>query len=172
MPLADLARTYDSMVSSGRYTFRNLVAFKVWPFSQLLRWWWERPLGGQFEAVALDDAAAVKRGVGVPVLCAGGFQTASVIRGAIGRGQIDGVTMARTLLANPTLPEMFAEGLDRAPRPCTYCNKCLVNFVENPLGCYDETRFDSREQMIEQILSVYDLPAFRDSDAPLRASTR
>jgi hypothetical protein len=50
---------------------------------------------------------------------------------------------------------MFAAGLDRAPKPCSYCNKCLVNTVVNPLGCYDERRFDSREQMIEQILSVY-----------------
>src|SRR4029453_9217946 len=29
MPLADLAKTYDSMVSSGRHTFRNLFAFPV-----------------------------------------------------------------------------------------------------------------------------------------------
>src|SRR5689334_3827887 len=29
---------------------------------------------------------------------------------------------------------------DRADKPCTYCNKCLVNVVENPLGCYEESR--------------------------------
>jgi hypothetical protein len=53
----------------------------------------------------------------------------------------------------------FEQGLDAAPRPCTYCNKCLFNFVENPLGCYDETRFGSREEMVEQILSVFDVSA-------------
>jgi hypothetical protein len=51
--------------------------------------------------------------------------------------------------------QMFKRGLDVAPEPCTYCNKCLVNVVENPLGCYDERRFDSRAQMIDQIMSVY-----------------
>ena len=50
----------------------------------------------------------------------------------------------------------FARGHDRAPRPCTYCNKCLVNVVENPLGCYEESRFDSREAMVRQIMSVYE----------------
>ena len=43
---------------------------------------------------------------------------------------------------------MFRRGQDRADKPCTYCNRCLVNVVENPLGCYDETRFPSREAMI------------------------
>jgi len=56
--------------------------------------------------------------------------------------------------------KMFAAGADRAPRPCTYCNKCLVNAVENPLGCYDETRFDSREEMINEIMSVFTPASF------------
>ena len=55
-----------------------------------------------------------------------------------------------------------AAGHDRAPKPCTYCNKCLVNVVENPLGCYDESRFDSREAMIEQILSVFQPAPFQE----------
>jgi 2,4-dienoyl-CoA reductase-like NADH-dependent reductase (Old Yellow Enzyme family) len=96
------------------------------------------------------------------VLCAGGFQTASVISKAIEDGSVDGVTMGRPLIANPDLPNLFAEGLDRAPQPCTYCNKCLINFVENPLGCYEESRYSSREEMIRHIMSVYEgapLPA-------------
>ena len=39
--------------------------------------------------------------------------------------------------------------------------QCLVNAVENPLGCYEETRFDSREAMIAQIMSVFDPAALR-----------
>jgi hypothetical protein len=27
--------------------------------------------------------------------------------------------------------------------------------LESPLGCYDERRYDSREQMLAEILSVY-----------------
>lgn len=95
-----------------------------------------------------------------PVLCTGGFQTASIIRAAIESGDCDAVTIARPLVANNDLPQLFAAGHDRAPRPCSFCNKCLYNVVENPLGCYDERRFDSREEMIAQILSVYDPPPY------------
>ena len=90
------------------------------------------------------------------MLVTGGFQTASFIRSAIEAGACDGVTMARTLVANPDLPNMFAAGRDKAPKPCSYCNKCLFTFIENPLGCYDERRFDSREEMVRQIMSVYE----------------
>ncbi len=55
---------------------------------------------------------------------------------------------------------MFAQGMDRAPKPCTYCNKCLVNVLENPIGCYEESRFDTREDMLRQIMSVFDPPPF------------
>ena len=53
-------------------------------------------------------------------------------------------------------------GADRiAPTdPCTYCNRCLVNVVENPLGCYEESRFPSREAMVAQIMSVFNPPPF------------
>ena len=84
----------------------------------------------------------------------------SVIGAAIERGDCDGVTIARPLVANPDLVRHFERGLDRAPRPCTYCNKCLVNVVENPLGCYEEKRFESREAMVAQIMSVFEPSAF------------
>jgi len=32
--------------------------------------------------------------------------------------------------------------------------------VENPLGCYDETRHTTREAMVRDILSVFDVPPF------------
>jgi hypothetical protein len=59
------------------------------------------------------------------------------------------------LIANPELVRWFEQGHDRAPCPCTYCNKCLFAFVENPLGCYDERRYESREAMLTEIMSVY-----------------
>ncbi len=96
----------------------------------------------------------------MPVICTGGFQTASVIREAIDNRDCDAVSIARPLVANNDLVKMFERGLDRAPKPCTYCNKCLVNVIENPLGCYDETRFPSREAMIAEIMSVYQPPPF------------
>jgi 2,4-dienoyl-CoA reductase (NADPH2) len=120
---------------------------------------WSRP-PDSVEGFNLADARRVKEVVSIPVLCTGGFQTASVIRGAIERGDCDAVTIARPLVANNDLPKLFAAGHDRAPRPCTFCNKCLYNVVENPLGCYDERRYDSREEMIAEIMSVYDPPPY------------
>ncbi len=170
-PAADMARTYDTLVTGGRHTLRNLFVFRTWPLSAGFRWWWERPARREGpEGINLEDSRAVKGAVGIPVLCTGGFQTASVIAGAIESGACDGVTIARPLVANPDLVDLFAQGHDRPPRPCTYCNRCLFNFVENPLGCYEERRFSSREEMIREILSVYHEPAFSAPDVPVEVS--
>jgi 2,4-dienoyl-CoA reductase (NADPH2) len=162
-PIADVIRSFDTMLSSGKNTFRNYLMFRTPPINKAFAWAWERrvrQLGA--EGINLELARAIKQVVDVPVLCAGGFQTASVIARAIEDGSTDGVTIGRPLIANPDLPNLFAQGLDRAPKPCTYCNKCLINFVENPLGCYEESRFGSRDEMIRHIMSVYEgapLPA-------------
>ena len=73
------------------------------------------------------------------------------------------MSIARPLIANNDLVRMFAAGADRAPKPCTYCNKCLVNVLQNPLGCYEESRFASREEMLQQIFSVYAPAPFADA---------
>jgi 2,4-dienoyl-CoA reductase-like NADH-dependent reductase (Old Yellow Enzyme family) len=160
LPVEDFIRVYDSMISSGRKTFRNFLLLKNDLSGKLFRRQWLKEAGTVYEGVNLAEAAAIRQAVSIPVLCTGGFQTASVIRQAITSGQCDAVTMARTLIANPEMPKMFAEGLDKPPVPCTYCNKCLVNVVENPLGCYDETRYTTREAMVRDILSVFSPPPF------------
>jgi 2,4-dienoyl-CoA reductase-like NADH-dependent reductase (Old Yellow Enzyme family) len=154
-PTREVVRTYDSLISSGLYTFRNYLIFRTWPLSAFWKWHWERPSRERIEGINLEDSRAVKKSVGIPVICTGGFQTASVIAGAIESGACDGVTIARPLIANPDLVRWFERGHDRAPRPCTYCNRCLFEFVENPLGCYEERRYESRDEMLEQVLSVY-----------------
>lgn len=168
-PAADVVRTYDTLLSSSPRAFRNWVVFRTWPLRAAFRWWWERPgrrLG--IEGINLPASHALKQAVSVPVLCTGGFQTASVIAAAIERGDCDGVTIARPLVANPDLVRLFEAGHDSPSRPCTYCNKCLFNFLENPLGCYEESRFDSREEMVRQILSVYEPPSSVEIGAPPR----
>jgi 2,4-dienoyl-CoA reductase-like NADH-dependent reductase (Old Yellow Enzyme family) len=159
-PVRDVVRGYDTMISSGRHTFRNYLIFRVWPFNQIFRSLWRRPSRGGVEGINLRDCRAIKEAVSVPVLCTGGFQTASVVAAAIERGDCDAVTIGRPLIANSNLVQLWQSGLDRPERPCTYSNKCLINEIENPLGCYEESRFDSRDQMIQEILSVYDPPQF------------
>jgi 2,4-dienoyl-CoA reductase (NADPH2) len=124
--------------------------------SALYRQAWIHARGDRIEGLNLPDAARIKNSVAIPIICTGGFQTASVIRQAIDNGACDAVSIARSLVANNDLVRIFESGLDSPPKPCTYCNKCLVNVLENPLGCYDETRYESRDAMVREILSVFE----------------
>jgi 2,4-dienoyl-CoA reductase (NADPH2) len=162
LPLDVLGQTYEVMASSGDNTLRNLLLFRNPLAGQLFRHQWldAGAPASEIEGLNLPDTRAIKHAVDVPVICTGGFQTASVIRAAIDRGDCDAVSMARPLVANNDLVKQFAAGHDRAAKPCTYCNKCLVHVVEHPLGCYEESRFASREEMLEQVMSVFHPPAY------------
>src|SRR5712691_8363627 len=158
LPIDDFVRVYDSMISSGTLTWRNYNLIRIEPTAHIFRDQWLKNRGDVIEGLNLPDAKAIKQAVNIPVLCTGGFQTASIIRSAIESGQCDAVSIARSLVANNDLVQQFAAGADRPAVPCTYCNKCLVNAVKNPLGCYEEARFLSREAMIDQIYSVFRSP--------------
>jgi 2,4-dienoyl-CoA reductase (NADPH2) len=154
-PLDVATETYDAMLSSGSRVLRNYILFRWFP--ALSRFLWHRTAGRDPEGVSLEDARAVKQHVKIPVISTGGFQTASFIRRSIEGGACDAVAIARPLLANPTLPLMFAEGKDRPDRPCTYCNRCLINVLENPLGCYDVSRYDGDyDRMIREIMAFFE----------------
>jgi 2,4-dienoyl-CoA reductase-like NADH-dependent reductase (Old Yellow Enzyme family) len=159
LPLKDVVQNYDGMISSGKYVFRNYFLYRVPVINRIMQKRWERPASG-VEGMSLGDARAIKEAVSIPVLCTGGFQTASVVRIALENGSCDAVTIARPLIANPDLLSLWQAGHDRPPRPCTFSNKCLFNLLESPLGCYDESRFESREEMLREIYSVYDPPPF------------
>jgi 2,4-dienoyl-CoA reductase-like NADH-dependent reductase (Old Yellow Enzyme family) len=151
----DVVGSYDVMLSSGIHTFRNYLLFRTPGVNKVFALRAARR-PEQIEGANLADARAIKQAVSIPVLCTGGFQRASTIAAAIERGDCDAVTIGRGLVANNHLVRLFEEGRDLPPRPCTYCNKCLYNVLEHPLGCYDETRFDSREEMIREIMSVFE----------------
>jgi 2,4-dienoyl-CoA reductase-like NADH-dependent reductase (Old Yellow Enzyme family) len=151
----DVVPSYDTMLSSGTKTVRNYLLFRTWPVYKVFEWRASRSLE-QIEGANLGDARQIKQAVSIPVIVTGGFQRASLIRGALEHGHCDAVAIGRGLIANNDLVRLFEHGRDEAPRPCTYCNKCLYTVLENPLGCYDERRFDSREQMIAQVLSVFE----------------
>jgi len=157
-----LSHTYEQLASSGTNTFRNLLLFHNELTGSVFRKAWldAGVKADKIEGLTLPDASVIKRAVSVPVLCTGGFQTASVIRNAINSGQCDGVSMARPLVANNDLVKQFEAGRDRAERPCTYCNKCLVHVVEHPIGCYELSRYPSEEAMLEEVMSVYRPQAF------------
>ena len=165
LPIAEFLKNYDALIPSGTKTLRNYLLLHNDLTGKLFHDQWVHARGHVIEGINLPDAAAIKRAVGIAVLCTGGFQTAAVIREAIESGQCDAVTMARPLIANNDLPRQLASGADRPAIPCTYCNKCLVNAVTNPLGCYDESRFPDHAAMVAQILSVFRPPPFAQAAA-------
>ena len=165
LPLREVWKNYDGMISSGRYAFRNYLLYRIPGINRLMQRRWERS-PDRVEGMNLDESRAAKHAVSVPVLCTGGFQTASVVRQALTDGSCDAVTIARPLVANPNLVALWQTGHDRPPRPCTFSNKCLFSLLESPLGCYDERRFGSREEMLEEIYSVFDPPPFAGAPSP------
>lgn len=152
-----IATTYDAMISSGVSCFRNFLLFRYRPLRPIFRWLWfrmkkDRPV----EGVSLDEARAVKQAVSIPVISTGGYQTASVVRRIIEEGAVDAVSIARSLVANNDLVEQWRSGRDLPERPCTYCNKCLLNAPKNPMGCYELDRFDGDwDRMVEELMSIY-----------------
>lgn len=162
-PIEELVKTYDTLISSGLLTLRNFLLLRGRVTGKLFTRRWDRARGDfdKIQGLNLPDARKIKQSVGIPVLCTGGFQDAPVIRKALERGSCDAVSIARPLIANNDLVKMFASGVDSPPVPCTYCNKCLANAPENPLGCYEESRFGLREEMVHEIMTVFDPPPFR-----------
>jgi len=151
------SRTYDVMISSGRYAFRNYLLMRYRLLQPIFHFLWNRARSKVIEGVNVEYARAIKQQVKIPVLCTGGFQTASYIRKVINEGACDAVTIARSLVANNDLVKIFAQGQDRPNKPCTYCNKCLVNVLENPIGCYELSRYDGDyEKMMKEIMSVFE----------------
>jgi 2,4-dienoyl-CoA reductase (NADPH2) len=47
------------------------------------------------------------------------------------------------------------KGHNKPERPCTYCNRCLLEVLDNPLGCYEPQRYNSHE-VIADIMSIFE----------------
>ncbi len=108
-PADDTLRTYDSILSSGIYALRNYLMLRVPVGQQIFRLLWNRARGSVIEGVNLDHARAIKQAVSVPVICTGGFQTASPHPAGDQRRRV-----------RCRLDCAFA---DRQPRPCA--NLCV-----------------------------------------------
>jgi 2,4-dienoyl-CoA reductase-like NADH-dependent reductase (Old Yellow Enzyme family) len=155
-PLDVATHTYDTLLDSGSHTLRNYVFFRFPTLRPITRWLWNRTQGQVIEGINLPASQAIKRAVRIPVLCTGGFQDARLIRRALTDGACDAVSIARPLIATPELPKIFAEGRNLPDRPCTFCNRCLINVLENPLGCYEVSRFDGDyDRMIREVMKFF-----------------
>jgi 2,4-dienoyl-CoA reductase (NADPH2) len=153
---------YGGMGASGVRAYFNYTLFHFKTLRPLFTMLWnrtkkERPV----EGVCAQECREVKKNVSIPVINTGGYQNGDLISKVISEGYCDGVTIARPLIANNDLPKLLEAGHVEPPRPCSFCNRCLLNALANPLGCYDVRRYDGdREAMLREVMSVYDPPPY------------
>ena len=164
LPTDDARRVFAALFYEGTRAPRAFLALQFAPIRRLIEWNWGRKmkykrdgalLPDKIEGMNQDDAAKIKQASGLPVICVGGWQNAGRIREALNAGHCDVASIARGLLANPDLVQRYKEGKDAPERPCTYCNKCAVNALLYPLACWEESRFDTPQQMYDEAYRVY-----------------
>lgn len=102
--------------------------------------------------ISANDAKRFKDETGLPVIANGGFQEKNLIESTLSEGKADMISMARPLLANVNLLKLFKQGINSPDKPCSHCNKCAVRTAMFPIGCYDISRFNSQDEMEEQIM--------------------
>jgi 2,4-dienoyl-CoA reductase-like NADH-dependent reductase (Old Yellow Enzyme family) len=156
-PPDELNWWYGTMISSGVLGYFNYTMFHFRFLRPIFTALWTRMKKTHpIEAVSAEYCREVKKKVGVPIINTGGYQDAKIIRRVISEGYTDAVSIARPLIANRDLPQVFQSGRDLPERPCSFCNRCLVNAVANPLGCYDIRRFDGdQDTMVAKIMEVF-----------------
>lgn len=178
-PIDEANWWYGVMCSSGTRAYMNYTLFHFPWLRWLFRAVWNRtkkhyPIEGVTAALChlvRDEAVARAQARGtnvnaqqiadgamahIPILNTGGYQDGALISRVIDEGFTDAVSIARPLIANNDLVNTyFAQGKTLPDKPCTFCNRCLLNALGSPLACYDLTRFESREEMIKTALSVF-----------------
>lgn len=161
-PPDELNWWYGNMVSSGVRGYLNYTLFHFKILRPLfIKLWARTKKHHPIEAVSSEYCKEVKKNVGVPVINTGGYQDGRVIRRVISEGYTDAVSIARPAIANRDLPHILQSGRDLPEKPCSFCNRCLINAIANPLGCYDLRRFDGdRDRMTGEIMKVFHPTAF------------
>jgi 2,4-dienoyl-CoA reductase (NADPH2) len=173
-PPDELNWWYGGMSSSGVRAYINYAMFHFKSLRPLFLYLWNRTKKQRrIEGVCYEEAGEFKKRLKVPIINTGGYQDGALIRKVIREGYVDAVSIARPLIANNNLPLILKAG--GAPeQPCTFCNRCLVNAIANPLGCYDPRRFRDHDEMIKEVMTVYrpqPFPAPGESDSvPLSPS--
>lgn len=94
-------------------------------------WYWAHPPVYMPRACNLDDVRALKKHVGVPVICAGKMDDPQLANEMIAQGEIDMIGMARPLLADAHIANKFAAGTLDDIRPCIGCHQgCLSRIFQ------------------------------------------
>lgn len=90
-------------------------------------WYWAHPPVYMPAACNLPEVSYIKRFVKIPVVCAGKMDDPDIALEAVKCGMIDGVGIARALLADPQWCDKVREGRIEDIRPCIGChNGCFA----------------------------------------------
>ncbi len=89
---------------------------------------WPGRRGPADEGYFVENAARIKRAVGVPVFGLGGIRTLAVAERIVEAGRADLISLSRPLIRDPFLVRHFREGLASGSE-CISCNRCF-----NPRG--------------------------------------
>ena len=161
-PIDEANWWYGNMASSGVRGYMNYTLFHFKVLQPIFLYLWNRSKKKRpVEGVCAAEARAVKQQIGIPIINTGGYQHGRLIRKVISEQYCDAVAIARALIANNDLPKIIATGEDLPEQPCSFCNRCLLNAIANPLGCYDLRRYKGdHDKMIREVMTVYDPPPF------------
>jgi 2,4-dienoyl-CoA reductase-like NADH-dependent reductase (Old Yellow Enzyme family) len=164
-PPDELNWWYGSMISSGVLGYFNYTMFHFKLLRPIFSFFWGRTKKDHpVEAVSSEYSKEIKKNVSVPIINTGGYQDGRVIRRVISEGYTDAVSIARPLIANRDLPQILESKRDLPDKPCSFCNRCLVNAIVNPLGCYDVRRFNGdHDAMVAKILEVFHPSQFSET---------
>jgi 2,4-dienoyl-CoA reductase-like NADH-dependent reductase (Old Yellow Enzyme family) len=100
---------------------------------------WIMNIGWKYQpAISLEFAGIFKKEPGMPVIANGGFQEKNFIEGALDSQRCEMVSMARALIANPNLLDVFVAGKNVRDRACSHCNRCVGRTVTSPRGCDED----------------------------------
>lgn len=86
------------------------------------------------EAYFLPAASAIKKQVDIPILLVGGLKSLDKIEEVLESGQADFVSLSRTLIRQPDLPDLWKTGKGPNTADCISCNAC-VPVGENMTSC-------------------------------------
>ena len=100
-------------------------------------WYWAHPPVYMPTACNLPEVSYIKQFVKIPVVCAGKMNDPDIALNAVKCGMVDGVGIARALLADPQWCDKVREGRIEDIRPCIGChNGCFAisHFKGVPCG--------------------------------------
>jgi 2-enoate reductase len=100
-------------------------------------WYWAHPPVYMPTACNLPEVTYIKNFVKIPVVCAGKMNDPDIAAHAVASGAVDGVGIARQLLADPQWCDKVREGRLEDIRPCIAChNGCFAvsHYKGNPCG--------------------------------------